>query len=284
MGTTIFPQNDPSPADETSFQDYLLAAVMSHVKYGLEVTIDSGLDVSIAAGEAIVGGVRIEVDTTQTLSMANNDVNYVYLELTRSGGLVQSPTSDADNYTPETSPVLDKNHLLLAVVNTSGGSITQVDDVRWRSPGETLTVSTGNSQTLSGTSHAVLDDIQLPIDHDWTDRVNWEYSSASSCSFLLRISDGGGGISVRSRLRPGGGTRLPMSSYEIYNNGTLVDSGVNVTTASIPTWGGDAIMRIEYAFSNINPFELALEIAEETSSSGVTININSYATVRRVIF
>jgi len=162
MATTIFPQNGDD-GSEQAFQDHALASVMSHVKKGLEVTIDSGLDVSISAGEAVVGGVRVDTSTPPTITVPDDDVSYVYLKLTRASGLVQSPATDADNFTAETATVEDKDHLLLAVVNASSGSITQVDDVRWRSPGETMSAGNSGTKTFTGTTHSVLDDVQVPV-------------------------------------------------------------------------------------------------------------------------
>ena len=93
---------------------------------GLEPSNPSGLQLTISAGKAFVKGYLLD-EEQQTIVLTDNVTQGIYLQLTRDAGgnvdgsqLLQSPTL--------VPGVADS--VLLAVVTTSGGTITSLDDER----------------------------------------------------------------------------------------------------------------------------------------------------------
>lgn len=152
MATTIFPQSGDT-AGELPFQHYVRMATEDHVRSpgDMEVTDAGSLDVSIAAGHAILNGVHVHVDSAVTLTVNDNATNYVYLQLSRdASGLVTDPASDSDNYTVTTTTETGDDYLPLAQVIASGGGIDQVNDFRWQVPNGAMgAFKTTNEQRTS---------------------------------------------------------------------------------------------------------------------------------------
>jgi len=84
---------------------------------GYAPTIGSGLTLDLGGGTSDCNNTIVEY-AGGTLSLANNTTNYVYLNT----GSSCAPTSNTSGFT--------SNYLPIAVVVTSGGAITSVDDVR----------------------------------------------------------------------------------------------------------------------------------------------------------
>lgn len=89
------------------------------VQTGLEVTISSGITISVSAGK-FVGDGECELSTATTLALTNNVYNWVYIN--NSGGLVAATSA-----TTTVPAVPSGGKAFLARVLTAAGAITEID-------------------------------------------------------------------------------------------------------------------------------------------------------------
>lgn len=114
MATTVFPETNDS-VTEAAWQglNNAIAAGGAWTTEGFDVTVNAGLVIDIAAGEALVNGYHISSDAVQNATMTDNTTNYVWLE----------PDGTVTVNTTGTNP---GNALLLATVVTSGAAIASI--------------------------------------------------------------------------------------------------------------------------------------------------------------
>lgn len=107
--------------DDATIQSYLKLVLTNFVSSGLTPTNGGGLNLSIAAGVGFVDGYRLS-ETGTTVGLPNSQpLLYVYLK----------EDGTYPFYATENTTV---SHLLLAIVATSGGVITNLLDVRRINP------------------------------------------------------------------------------------------------------------------------------------------------------
>lgn len=87
----------------------------------------SGLNVDIDGGVLVAGGYVITQVGAQTVALAANDTNYVWLTLPMSGGLVSADPVYSVNQNIATIPL---RGVLLYIVNTNGSAVTGTVDRR----------------------------------------------------------------------------------------------------------------------------------------------------------
>lgn len=150
MATTVFPETSDS-VTESVWQGLNKAIVSggSHTSEGYDVTVDSGLDIDIAAGEAVVNGYYLSSDATQGATMTDSTTNYVWLE----------PDGTITVNTTGTNP---GSSLLLAKVVTSGGAITSITKDQDITEGSRLLVRKTAAENVSS-STSLQDDDHLTI-------------------------------------------------------------------------------------------------------------------------
>lgn len=114
MATTVFPETSDAVTEATwQSLNKAISAGGSWTTEGFDVTDGGGLDVDVAAGKALVDGYLIESDSTQSVSLADDDTNYLWLE----------PDGTLTDNTTGTNP---GSALLLAVIVTASGSISSI--------------------------------------------------------------------------------------------------------------------------------------------------------------
>jgi len=114
MATTVFPETSDAVTEATwQGLNKAIAAGGAWTTEGFDVTVDSGLDIDIAAGEAFVNGYWVSSDAVQGATMTDSTTNYVWLE-------------PDGTLTVNTSGSNPGNALLLATVVTSGGAISSI--------------------------------------------------------------------------------------------------------------------------------------------------------------
>jgi len=117
---------DISSAD---FRQYFGDHFSSFVKTGFEVTDDTGLDVSVSAGTAYVKNATGEMyqvvsGAAESMTMENNDTNYVFLH-----------SDNGANYlTSSTTATVPDDAILLGTVVTAAGDVSSVTDNRVTTP------------------------------------------------------------------------------------------------------------------------------------------------------
>jgi len=94
------------------------------IAQGFLVSDNGGLSISVAAGRGFIDGIAIYKSGASTKSgLTDDDTNYIYLKLTATSDRDRSFTVEASLSGP---PVADS--ILIAVVTTVGGSITDIDN------------------------------------------------------------------------------------------------------------------------------------------------------------
>ena len=91
------------------------------------VTASSGLNVTVNAGQAIVGGYYVEENTNTTLSVPANTTSYVYVQIVTDA---QNRATSAQYVVSTNSNLEDKKTMLIAQVTTSSSSVTSIVDRR----------------------------------------------------------------------------------------------------------------------------------------------------------
>lgn len=189
MSTTIFPQSGDT-AGELAFQHYVRLCGHDHVRSvgEMEVTHDTGLDVIVSAGHAILNGVHVHVDTDTTITVNDDATNYVYLKLTRDASdLVQDPSSDSDNFVVTTSTETGPDYLPLAIVRASGGSVESggIDQLTWVGAGPSMSVRKTTTEQRTNTTDGTDGDLQMPLPAGYIYRV--EASIAFDDNFQMEL-------------------------------------------------------------------------------------------------
>ena len=131
MATTRFPDTTDKPITEANWTGANIAAsgIRSWRQTGWDLSINSGLDLDIAAGTAYVGGYYVNVSTTTTLTLTDNlnfgNANRIWLQ------------ADGTIYANASNTPTDATDLFLGWVETNSGSITAI------SPSYELDVGSG---------------------------------------------------------------------------------------------------------------------------------------------
>ena len=137
MATTIFPTtNDVSAApggggkglSEPNLSGWLKAlAGTNFVVSGFTLpSSDPDLTISIGAGEAVIEGYRVVIDTATGLALAPNATNHIYLKLTRDGaGNVNGAAFEVN-----TAGIQPAESVYLAQAVTNATSVTSTVDKR----------------------------------------------------------------------------------------------------------------------------------------------------------
>jgi len=112
-----------------------------------DTTGASGLDVDVAAGEAFVEGHLVISDATETITLADNATNQVYI--TVDDALTDEAAIEAK--TGGTTPSR-KHYMQIAEVTTSSGSVDSITDNRPYVPYRESSVSNSITGRKSGTS------------------------------------------------------------------------------------------------------------------------------------
>lgn len=265
MSTTIFPQNGDN-ADEEFFSKQLArpAAFSNHVISGGKVTAATGLDVDVPAVEGYINGTYIDVTSTVTLTLTDDETNYIFLGLTRSGGKVQSPASDADNYSVTTSADSSPSsqgvdQLLIARVVTTSGSVSDVYDLRWMHPGFTHRRRIWDFiQVASNTTLARQGGLQVPvlrrIDGRFIDqhiRAELQIDAPSSGGFKVgfetlelpgapnlwwRLIDSGGTLTDSGTFRTNATSATFYSNAAAFDGVFILGGSINLPDAATPFW------------------------------------------------
>lgn len=111
---------------------------------GFEITEDSGLDINVSAGRAYLedeDGLMYQIvsGAVESLTMANNSTNYVYLHCDNGSSWL----------TTDTIGTIDDDAILLGIVTTVDGAITDISDERILTP---LTPNLSHSNQALGAS------------------------------------------------------------------------------------------------------------------------------------
>lgn len=282
MATTIFPQNGDS-GDEVAFSQQLnqTSVARNHVRTGGEATAVSGLGINISEVVALISGTYIKVDGPIALTMTANATNFVYLELTRSGGLVQTPPNDGDNFLVTTSFENGVDKVLLAVVETGSSSVTTIHDARWLAPGQQMTKMRGLGSLLFNEQTNYVGDPQLKVP---LPRFIETTTTQNVVDGAIKVFSGNGGIRVRLRLSSTPGSASVM--YTVHDGGNLVDAdriAANQTTFELFTTASATEAIIHFSLTTgtpDNPGIVVPEIRQATSSTNNTsIQSGSYIRV-----
>jgi hypothetical protein len=285
MATTIFPQNG-DVGGEQAFQN-LNQSRYNWVMQGFSPSAGTGLNPEINNGEAIINGVYLKISATTSITVVDNTTNYVYLQIQRSGGLVQNPPSDSDNFLVSTTEQKDDDLLLVAIFITASGSVSTVVDMRWIVPGGRMSTVRGGFNTVTGTTLEDIDALFLPYNQNHRDESTAGlFAGYTVVKGELFLSDGGGG--VKFNIRSKGGTWVGDVAYTLISDNNVVAGADKATMPiSVPSWspGNDAILRFTTYDTNGNEDSgrLFAQIAEETSSGGVGIHVGSHMTIERML-
>jgi hypothetical protein len=130
MTDTTWPETGET-IDKTSLRRALKTTglLSDYVGSGFSVSAGSGLNATIASGNAFVNGVYIARDTTTNVSLAASVTTYVYV------GYVDGTANSLQTTTNTTGVSPGANYILLATVVTNGTVVTSVTDKRVLSPG-----------------------------------------------------------------------------------------------------------------------------------------------------
>lgn len=125
MAVTRFPDTTDAAISEANWTDANKGCVNPTRISGFDLSINAGLNLDVAAGVAIVDGLRVEVTTTTTVTLTDNATNYVWIQ---ADGTIYDNTS--------TTPTAATD-LLFGQVTTASGNITEIE------PSEELDDNTG---------------------------------------------------------------------------------------------------------------------------------------------
>lgn len=279
MATTIFPQNDPNPVDETDFQKLVRSAQGYSIPRrddDFEITSTSGLDIDVSAGQGLVGGTFVDIPAV-TLTAPDDATRWLFIKLERSSGLVQDPATDEDNFVfvaeaniPLTTGPGGNNpedFLPLYRIITSSGAITQIDDMRWFSVGSSagFANSIANSKTSDA---AVAKDEDAAFAFYWLGNSGWHIAQGT-----IYISGGWNDGGFRF-IWDNAFNNAGEMTYRAYDLGThaLVDADHVNTTSEVAITGGTNEGLIEFNahwFGDL-PSWLHLKWAQDTTNASAT--------------
>lgn len=114
MTTTRFPDTTDAQITEANWTGVNAALSDSRRLEGCELTVSSGLDLSVGTGVVLVDGMRVEITVAETVALTANSLNRVWIQ---KDGTIYDNTSA----TP-TAPT----DFLLGVVGTDASSITGI--------------------------------------------------------------------------------------------------------------------------------------------------------------
>ena len=110
------------------------------------VTASTGLNVTVNAGQAIVGGYYVEETSSTTLSVYQNTTSYIYVQIVT----VADRATSAQYVVSTNSNLQDRKTMLIAQVTASSSSVTSIVDRR--NPAfyiRTFYIETSTSTTLT---------------------------------------------------------------------------------------------------------------------------------------
>lgn len=222
---------------------------------GFEVTDNGGLEVSIAAGEAVIYGYHVSSDAAATLTITNNSTQYVHL--TNSGALSESTSSD-----------LGELRVTLAKVVTSGGAISSIThevDTLDGDAGVLYRVKpsdTTRNSTTTLSADPILDGPPMDPGQRYRVEAFLTVNSGATPDFKVALS----------------GTNMSGRFNVIGPSGT---AGANVslgTGVSVTTDGTDQLVIVDgVVFTETTSNDFKIEWAQNTSDAGdTTVKADSY--------
>lgn len=125
MTLTIFPTVGDT-ISEVALAQALADAGGNYVPSGFTVASTSGLNVTLAAGRAMIAGRNVAIDTTSVVAVANSTTTYIYLQATLDG--LGNMTGAA--FVTNTTGVTPANAVPICLAVASGGVITSTKDRR----------------------------------------------------------------------------------------------------------------------------------------------------------
>lgn len=114
MATTRFPDTTDSQITESNWTGSNAAISDNRRVTGCDLTVSSGLDLSVGTGVVLIDGMRVEINVAETVSLTANSTNRVWIQ---KNGTVYDNTS----ITPTAS-----TDFLLGVVFTNASAITAI--------------------------------------------------------------------------------------------------------------------------------------------------------------
>lgn len=284
MAQTIYPENGDAVEATAHYNlTTALACGASFIVAGYGVSDNGGLSVTISPGVALVGGRLISDNTSNNLSITDNDTRYVYLE--SDGTFTELASADEDK----------DERLLLAVVTTSGADISSISHNLFLQslnndtygPGSLTLISTGlnigydalvelesDETTSSNTTVAELSGLVFGAD----DGQKWEFE------YVLHINSPAA-ADFKYRIETNAGS--PYGQHHVQNPdgslGTLVSVGSTDTT--VATDGTDQVIIIRGYINLANAGAAwALKWAQATSDVGTsTVKAGSYVRAKRIL-
>ena len=106
----------------TSHTDSIDALFSSWTLSGLETTAPGGLTLQVAAGEALIQGVKVSIPASK-ITAPNNSTRYLYINTT-------NPLTPSLGLSSTASPLSLRSDFLIAKVTSAAGAITQIVDLR----------------------------------------------------------------------------------------------------------------------------------------------------------
>ena len=117
MTVTVFPQDGDSGTAAAARDLFECLTLAAWIHEGFTMSDGGGLVVSVAGGEAILDGEHIHETSALTTTLADDDLNYVYLTHPTEG-----PSSISDN----TTGVTPANSIFIGTCLTASGSISTI--------------------------------------------------------------------------------------------------------------------------------------------------------------
>lgn len=150
MATTVFPEtNDAVTESVWQGLNKSLSHNASWTVTGYDMTDGGGLEVDVAAGEAMVNGYYITSDATEAVVLADASTNYLWLE----------PDGTLTDNTTGSNP---GNALLLGTIVTSGGSISSISSIVSHATGRIVHINKTSDESVA-TSTTLQDDDDLTV-------------------------------------------------------------------------------------------------------------------------
>lgn len=122
---------------EQVFSEFVSQFAQNYVNNGLNVTDGGGLNASVASGQAFISGYDTIIPNSTLVLQADNTTNHLYLKLDTS--VVSGETLvDSASYEQNTTGIAPAFSVKLAVIITSGGSISSITEVFPETPFDDL--------------------------------------------------------------------------------------------------------------------------------------------------
>ena len=238
---------------------------------GLDISTASGLDVSVAAGVAIVAGYRIDIDAATTVTLADDDTNYVWLE---SDGTV------SDNVTG-TAPTTGA--LLLGTVLTASGSVSSISHYNDATHGGYVRVVKPSDETVSSSVTMQSDDHLL---FAVLPRESWEITILAELSFVSN-----GGFKHRLFLPSGKGiATLSIDEFGAIHQSRIYQADSHSSSVRFAASGDGRDNTSSIGYASLHAIltvgdvggNIQYEWAQNTASGSTTVKAGSVLQARRL--